>query len=141
MSEIIMSTDSKSDALWHLADALSEDILNTGDDELFAEVVEDHQSRRALTTDFDRISWRSLRRVRRQRYVERLRQLIERPWPSARLATIAIATLAVIVFAVLSISMRRSGLRSGMTPTWPVQMQDLRNRLSRPKLPKAPRRV
>jgi TPR repeat protein len=99
MSEIIMSTDSKSDALWHLADALSEDILNTGADELFAEVAEDHQSHRTLTTEFDRISWRSLRRVRRQQYVERLRRLIERPWPSARLATVSIATLAVIAFA------------------------------------------
>jgi TPR repeat protein len=99
MSEIIMSKDSKSDALWHLTDVLIEDILNTGDDELFAEVAEDHQSRRTLTPEFDRISWRSLRRTRRQPYVERLRQLIERPWPSARLATVSIATLAVIAFA------------------------------------------
>ena len=34
-----MTTDSKSDALWHLADALSEDILNTPAEDLLAEEV------------------------------------------------------------------------------------------------------
>ena len=60
-----MSINSRSD-LWHLADALSEDILNTGADDLFAEVAEDHQDRRTLVIEFDRISGRGLRRVRRR---------------------------------------------------------------------------
>ena len=51
-----MSTDSKSDAQWHLADALCEDILNTRAEDLFAEVAADHENRRALATEFDRIS-------------------------------------------------------------------------------------
>jgi pilus assembly protein CpaB len=99
MSEIIMSTDSKSDALWHLADALSEDILNTPAEDLFAEVAADHENRRALATEFDRISRRGLRRVRRQEYIERLKLLINLPVPTPRFATISIAALAVIVLA------------------------------------------
>jgi hypothetical protein len=106
--EIIMTTGSKSDALWHLTDALSEDILNTGADELFAEVAQDHQSPRTLATEFDRISWHSLRRARRQRLVERLRRLIDRlanlRWPTfsgwqwSGLGGLAAATAAIAVF-------------------------------------------
>jgi Flp pilus assembly protein CpaB len=94
-----MSTNSKSDALWHLADALSEDILNTRAEDLFAEVAADHENRRALATEFDRISRRGLRRVRRQKYTERLKQLINLPVPTPRFAIASIAALAVIVIA------------------------------------------
>src|SRR5438552_17819507 len=93
---MIMSTDSKSDApceeilntraLWHLTDALSEDILNTPAEDLFAEVAADHGNRRVLATEFDRICRRALRRVRRQEYVERLKQLINLLGPTPRFA-------------------------------------------------------
>jgi hypothetical protein len=94
-----MRINSRSDALWHLADALSEDILNTGAEDLFAEVAEDHQNRRALATEFDRIFRRGLRRVRRQEYMERLKQFIDLPWPSPRFAMASIGALAVIAIA------------------------------------------
>ena len=71
-----MSINSRSDPSWHLADALSEDILNTGAEDLFGEVAEDHQDRRALVTEFDRIFGRGLRRVRRQELKERLKQFL-----------------------------------------------------------------
>ena len=94
-----MSINSRSDALWHLADALSEDILNTGAEDLFAEVAEDHQNRRALATEFDRIFRRGLRWVRRHEHMERLKQFIDLPWPSPRFAMASIAALAVIAIA------------------------------------------
>jgi uncharacterized protein len=94
-----MSTDSKSNALWHLADALSEDILNTPADDLVAEVAADHGNPRALAADFDRIFRRGLRRVRRQEYIDRLKQLINLPWPTSRFAIISIGALTVIVIA------------------------------------------
>jgi hypothetical protein len=99
VSEIIMSTDSKSDALWHLADALSEDILNTRAEDLFAEVVTDHGNRRAVATEFDRISRRGLRRVRRQEYIERLKQVVNLLGHTPRFAIISIGLLAVVVIA------------------------------------------
>ena len=89
-----MSINSRSD--WHLADALSEDILNTGAEDLFGEVAEDHQDRRALATEFDRIFDRGLRRVRSQELKERLKQLIDLPWPAPRFATASIGALAAI---------------------------------------------
>jgi uncharacterized protein len=94
-----MRIKSRSDALWHLADALSEDILNTGAEDLFAEVAEDRQNRRALATEFDRIFRRGLRRVRRQEHMERLQQFIDLPWPSPRFAMACIGALAVIAIA------------------------------------------
>jgi pilus assembly protein CpaB len=94
-----MSTDSKSDALWHLADALSEDILNTPAEDLFAEVEADHGNSRAVATEFDRICRQALRRVRRQEYIERLKQLINLPVPAPSFAIISIGVLAVIVIA------------------------------------------
>jgi hypothetical protein len=99
MSDIIMSTDFKSDAQWHLADALSEDILNTGADDLFAEAVADHGNRRALVTEFDRIFRRGSRRVRKQEYIERLKRVINLPGPTPSLAIVSIGALAVIIVA------------------------------------------
>ena len=94
-----MSINSRSDTLGHLADALSEDILNTGAEDLFAEVAEDHQSRRAVVTEFDRISRRGLRQVRRQELKERLNQFIDLPWPSPWFAMASIGALALIAIA------------------------------------------
>jgi pilus assembly protein CpaB len=99
MSDIIMSTDSKSDAQWNLADALSEDILNTPAEDLLAEVAADHGDRQALANEFERISRRALRRVRRQEYVERLKQFINFLRATPRFAIITIGVLAVIVVA------------------------------------------
>ena len=45
--------DVKQDALDNLADALTEDILNTPDDELLREVEEDYGDPRALANKFD----------------------------------------------------------------------------------------
>ena len=95
-----MSINSPSDPSWHLTDALSEDILNTGAEDLFGEVAEDHQDRRALVTEFDRIFDRGLRRVRRQELKERLKQFIDLPWPAPRFATASIGALAAIAIAV-----------------------------------------
>jgi hypothetical protein len=99
VSEIIMSRDSKSDALLHLADAISEDILNMRPEDLLAEVAADHGDRRALVTEFDRISRRGSRRVRRQEYVERLKQLINLPGPAPSLAIASIGAFAFIIVA------------------------------------------
>ena len=71
-----MSINSRSDPSWHLVHALSEDILNTRAEDLFGEVAEDHQDRRALVTEFDRILGRGLRRVRRRELKERLKQFL-----------------------------------------------------------------
>jgi uncharacterized protein len=94
-----MSINSRSDALWHLADALSEDILNTGAEDLFAEVAENHQNRRTVVTGFDRITCRGLRRVRRQQLKERLNQFIDLPWPAPKFAMTSIGALAIIAIA------------------------------------------
>ena len=96
-----MSISSRSDPSWHLADALSEDILNTGAEDLFGEVAEDHQDRRTLVTEFDRIFDRGLRRVRRQELKERLKQFIDLPWPAPRFATASIGALAIAIVSAL----------------------------------------
>src|SRR5262245_42869144 len=44
-----------SDALYHLADALSEDVVNMSDKELLAEVAEDFGEPRALANEFNAI--------------------------------------------------------------------------------------
>jgi len=137
-----MSTDSKSDALWHLADALSEDILNTPAADLLAEVEADHGNRRALATEFDRDCRRALRRVRRQEYIERLKQLINVPVPAPRFATISIAALAVIVIAsALSDWSFRSVEKQPTNLAGPSAEQEPRSRLSWPERPKSPRKV
>jgi hypothetical protein len=95
-----MSTDySKSDALWHLADALSEDILNTPAEDLLAEVAADHGNRRALATEFDRIFRRASRRARQQWYIEQLKPVINFLEPTPSLAIASIGALAVIIAA------------------------------------------
>ena len=55
--------DVKQDALDNLADALTEDILNTPDDELLREVEEDYGDPRALANKFDQILERAERQV------------------------------------------------------------------------------
>jgi hypothetical protein len=51
----VSNKDVKQDALDNLADALTEDILNTPDDELLREVEEDYGDPRALANKFDQI--------------------------------------------------------------------------------------
>jgi pilus assembly protein CpaB len=113
-----MSTDSNSDALWHLADALSEDILNTPAEDLFAEVAADHGNRRALATEFDRISRRGLRRVRRQEYIERLKQLINLLGPTPRFAITSIGGLNSILMLVVAILL--GGVAALLADNWLV---------------------
>ena len=55
--------DVKQDALDNLADALTEDILNTPDDELLREVEEDYGDPRALANKFDQILERAEKQV------------------------------------------------------------------------------
>jgi len=113
-----MSTDSKSDALWHLADALSEDILNTPAEDLFDEVAADHENRRALATEFDRISRRGLRRVRRQEYIERLKQLINLLGPTPRFAITSIGGLNSIL--MLGVAILLGGVAALLADNWLV---------------------
>jgi hypothetical protein len=66
----VSNKDVKQDALDNLADALTEDILNTPDDELLREVEGDYGDRRALANKFDQI----LERAEKQAFgTERLR--------------------------------------------------------------------
>jgi hypothetical protein len=51
----VSNKDVKQDALDNLADALTEDILNTPDDELLGEVQEDYGDPRALANKFEKI--------------------------------------------------------------------------------------
>jgi uncharacterized protein len=113
-----MSTDSKSDALLHLADALSEDILNTPDEDLLAEVAADHENPRALATEFDRICRRALRRVRRQKYIERLKQLINLLEPTPRFAITSIGGLNSILTLVIAILL--GGVAALLADNWLV---------------------
>ena len=55
--------DVKQDALDNLADALTEDILHTPDDELLREVEEDYGDPRALADKFDQILERAEKQV------------------------------------------------------------------------------
>ena len=55
--------DVKQDALDNLADALTEDILNTPDDELLREVAEDYGDPHALANKFDQILERAEKQV------------------------------------------------------------------------------
>jgi uncharacterized protein YecT (DUF1311 family) len=59
----VSDKDVKQDALDTLADALTEDILNTPDDELLREVEEDYGDRRALANKFDQIFERAEKQV------------------------------------------------------------------------------
>jgi pilus assembly protein CpaB len=117
VGEIIMITDSKSDPLWHLADALSEDILNTPAEDLLAEVSADHGNRRALATEFDRISRRGLRRVRKQKYVERLKQLTNL-LGSPRFAITSFGGLNSILMLVVAILL--GGVAALLADNWLV---------------------
>jgi hypothetical protein len=125
VSEIIMSTDSNSDALWHLADALSEDILNTPAEDLLAEVAADHENRRALATEFDRICRRALRRVRRQEYIERLKQLINLLGPTPRFAITSIGGLNSILTLVVAILL--GGVAALLADNWLVSRTQVGN--------------
>jgi uncharacterized protein YecT (DUF1311 family) len=59
----VSNKDVKQDALDNLADALTEDILNTPDDELLREVQEDYGDPRALANKFDQILERAEKQV------------------------------------------------------------------------------
>jgi hypothetical protein len=59
----VSNKDVKQDALDNLADALTEDILNTPDDELLCEVEEDYGDPRALANKFDQILERAEQQV------------------------------------------------------------------------------
>jgi hypothetical protein len=59
----VSNKDIKQDALDNLADALTEDILNTPDHELLREVAEDYGDPRALANKFDRILERAEKQV------------------------------------------------------------------------------
>jgi hypothetical protein len=59
----VSNEDVKQDALDNLADALTEDILNTPDDELLREVEEDYGDPRALANKFDQILERAEKQV------------------------------------------------------------------------------
>jgi uncharacterized protein YecT (DUF1311 family) len=59
----VSNKDVKQDALDNLADALTEDILNTPDDELLREVEEDYGNPRALANKFDQILERAEKQV------------------------------------------------------------------------------
>jgi TPR repeat protein len=59
----VRNKDAKQDALDNLADALTEDILNTPDDELLREVEEDYGDPRALANKFDQILERAEKQV------------------------------------------------------------------------------
>ena len=60
----VSNKDVKQDALDNLADALTEDILNTPDDELLREVEEDYGDPHALANKFDQILERAEKQVR-----------------------------------------------------------------------------
>jgi hypothetical protein len=59
----VSNKDIKQDALDNLADALTEDILNTPDHELLREVAEDYGDARALANKFDQILERAEKQV------------------------------------------------------------------------------
>jgi hypothetical protein len=59
----VSNKDVKQDALDNLADALTEDILNTPDDELLREVEEDYGDPRALANKFEQILERAEKQV------------------------------------------------------------------------------
>jgi hypothetical protein len=59
----VSNKDVKQDALDNLADALTEDILNTPDDELLREVEDDYGNPRALANKFDQILERAEKQV------------------------------------------------------------------------------
>jgi hypothetical protein len=59
----VSNKDVKQDALDNLADALTEDILSTPDDELLREVEEDYGNPRALANKFDQILERAEKQV------------------------------------------------------------------------------
>jgi hypothetical protein len=59
----VKNNDARQDQLENLADALTEDILNTPDDELLREVEEDYGDPRALANKFDQILERAEKQV------------------------------------------------------------------------------
>lgn len=91
-----MAANFRPDALSRLADALSEDVLNTPAEQLLAEAAEDNQSPRALISEFETVLRRSARRAGRLRLMERLRRIGHAfPWPVATMATAPIVAVAI----------------------------------------------
>jgi TPR repeat protein len=84
------------DALYRLADSLSEDVLNTPAEQLLAEAAEDDHHPEALINEFDTILSRGAKRAARRRFVERL-QRIGRALSLPRAAFVSVPIIAVAI--------------------------------------------
>jgi Lysozyme inhibitor LprI len=118
--------DVKQDALDNLADALTEDILNTPDDELLREVEEDYGDPRALANKFDQILERAEKQVAaspqaRSSFLDLPYRLLEwfltlfgklRPAPAMVWAAAAALLIALILAPAVFYSMSKFDERS-----------------------------
>jgi len=87
-------------ALHRLADALSEDVLNTPADELLSEAAEDAQHPGALVSEFDTILSRGAKRSARRRLMDRLRRIGRAlSLPRAAFASAPIMAVAIVFLA------------------------------------------
>jgi murein DD-endopeptidase MepM/ murein hydrolase activator NlpD len=91
----------RSEALHRLAEALSEDILNTPRETLLAEVAEDHGDSRAFAKAFNRVLGRAVRQSARRRIEDWARALAaaiprETPWKPV------LASIGVILIVALA---------------------------------------
>jgi TPR repeat protein len=90
----------KPDALYRLADSLSEDVLNTPAERLLAEAAEDDRHPGALVREFDAILNRGAKRAAGHQLMDRLRRigralsLPRAAFASAPIAAVAIAFIA-----------------------------------------------
>jgi murein DD-endopeptidase MepM/ murein hydrolase activator NlpD len=106
---------SRSEALQRLADALSDDILNTPAEKLISEVAEDHGDGRAFAKTFDRILTRAVRQSLWGRVMDWLMESLARTsgvvaW---RPVTVSIgAVLVVVIAGDLLIRQQREGLQT-----------------------------
>jgi TPR repeat protein len=90
----------KPDAVYRLADSLSEDVLNTPAEELLAEVAEDDQHPEALARKFDAILSRGARRAAMRQFLERLRRIGRAlSLPRAAFASVPIMAVAIALLA------------------------------------------
>jgi murein DD-endopeptidase MepM/ murein hydrolase activator NlpD len=110
-AEINQEALPRSEALHRLADALSDDVLNTPVEELIAEVAEDHVDGRALAKTFNRMLTRAIRRSAWQRFGSPSVELWAKissvvAWKPA-MASIA-AVLVVVIAADLSVHRQQS---------------------------------
>jgi murein DD-endopeptidase MepM/ murein hydrolase activator NlpD len=101
----------RSEALHRLADALTDDILNTPTEDLIAEVTEDHGDGRALAKTFNRMLTRAISRSMWQRYGSPLVELWAKissvvAWKPA-IASVT-AVLVIVIAADLSVHRQQS---------------------------------